>query len=86
MSDLKAWCGNRGFAAWRLVYAPDDLDTGPRQCRHAQRALGLRHLPLPKAGLPVSCVAKDGSILTRTVARTKANAQHVINLTPLGRE
>ena len=57
-----------------MVYAPDDLATGPKQCQHAQRSPGLAHLPLPKGGCCITAVCKDGSFVTRTVARTKANA------------
>lgn len=81
--ELRAWYGAGGrFAAWRLVYSPTDLDTGPRQCRHAQRAPGLRRLPLPRAGRSIDAVCKDGSIVTRTTKRTRRNAAHVINLEP----
>ena len=32
MKGIEAWYGNGGrFAPWRMVYAPDDLATGPKQ-------------------------------------------------------
>ena len=41
MTDIRKWYGNGGrFVSWRMVYAPDDLETGPRQCQHAQRCPG----------------------------------------------
>ena len=72
-----AYCAN----GWTQgIYAPDDLETGPRQCQHAQRCPGLSHLPLPKGGYCITAVCKEGSFVTRTVARTKANCNHVVNL------
>ena len=57
MTDIRKWYGNGGrFVSWRMVYAPDDLDTGPRQCQHAQRCPGLSHLPLPKGGYCITAV------------------------------
>ena len=47
MSDL--WQGRQ----WRMVYGPQDLDTGTKRCLHAQRNPRLRYLPLPRAGLLV---------------------------------
>ena len=46
---------------WRMVYGPKDLETGTRKCRHAQRNPRMRHLPLPKAGLLVRCLTRDGT-------------------------
>ena len=80
MADL--WQGRQ----WRLVYSSEDLETGPRQCQHAQRHPKLRHLPLPKAGLLVRALAKDGRDYYRETARSHANEKHVINLVPQGRE
>jgi hypothetical protein len=80
--NAEAWKGHH----WRLVYGPKDLETGPRQCVHAQRNPKLRHLPLPKAGLLVRVLAKDGREYCRESARSRANADGVINLVPQGRE
>ena len=67
-----------------LVYGPKDLDTGSAQCVHAQCNPAHRHLPLPKAGLLVRCLAKDGRDYYRETARSRANANAVINLVPRG--
>jgi hypothetical protein len=78
--DRSLWKGRQ----WRLVYGPKDLDTGPLQCVHAQCNPRLRHLPLPKAGLLVRCLAKDGRDYYRETARSRANANAVISLVPRG--
>ena len=67
---------------WRLVYGPKDLETGSQKCRHAQRHPGMRHLPLPKAGLLVHVIDKDGVLHHRETARSRRNAAAVINLVP----
>ena len=58
-----AWCTRP--TTWRPARS---------KCQHAQRCPGLAHLPLPKGGYCITAVCKDGSFVTRTVARTKANA------------
>jgi hypothetical protein len=68
---------------WRLVYGPKDLETGTRKCVHAQRHPKLRHLPPPKAGLLVRCIAKDGREYCRETARSRRNDHGVINLIPV---
>ena len=74
-----AWHGLQ----WRLVYGPEDLATGPRQAQHAQRHHPkLRHLPLPKAGLLIRAIGKDGKVYYREAARSRANDKAVINLVP----
>ena len=78
MADL--WQGRQ----WRLVYGPQDLDTGSNRCVHAQRNPRMRHLPLPKAGMLVRALAKDGRDYYRETARSRANANAVINLVPQG--
>ena len=78
--DRSLWQGRQ----WRLVYGPKDLDTGSAQCVHAQCNPAHRHLPLPKAGLLVRCLAKDGRDYYRETARSRANANAVINLVPRG--
>ena len=77
MSDL--WKGRQ----WRLVYFAKDLDTDTRRCVHAQRHPKLRHLPLPKAGLLVRCVDKDGREWCREAARSRRNDTGIINLIPV---
>lgn len=68
---------------WRMVYSKDDLDTGTRKCLHAQRNPRLRHLPLPKAGLLVRCLTKDGTECCRETARSRRNEAGIINLIPV---
>ena len=66
-----------------MVYGPKDLDTGTRQCRHAQQNPRLRHLPLPKAGMLVRCLTKDGTDCYREAARSRRNDKGLINLIPV---
>ena len=80
MADL--WQGRQ----WRMVYGPNDLDTGTRKCRHAQRHPRMRHLPLPKAGMLVRCLQKDGTDCHRQTARSRRNDKGIINLVPVERE
>ena len=68
---------------WRLVYGPKDLDTGTRQCVHAQRHPRMRHLPPPKAGMNVRVLAKDGREYNRETARSRRTDAGVINLIPV---
>ena len=68
---------------WRFVWGPKDLETGTRKCRHAQRHPRMRHLPLPRAGLLVHCIAKDGRTYSRETARSRRNDRAVINLIPV---
>ena len=65
---------------WRFVYGPEDLDIGGPRCRHAQRHPRMRHLPLPKAGLAVLVLDKDGVEHHRATARSRTNRQAIINL------
>ena len=69
-----------------MVYGPKDLATGTRKCRHAQRNPRFRHLPLPKAGMLVRCLTKDGTDCYRQTARSRANDKGIINLIPVERE
>lgn len=66
-----------------MVYGPNDLETGTKRCRHAQRNPRMRHLPLPKAGLLVRCLTGDGAECCRETARSRRNDKHVINLIPV---
>ena len=52
MTDIRKWYGNGGrFVSWRMVYAPDDLETGPRQCQHGRHGRrGDPDLPPDRAG------------------------------------
>ena len=77
MSD--PWQGRQ----WRMVYGPNDLETGTRKCLHAQRNPRMRHLPLPKAGLLVRCLTKDGTECCRETARSRRNDHGIINLIPV---
>ena len=65
-----------------LVYGPNDLATGGNRCVHAQCNPRLRHLPLPRAGLLILAIAKDGKTCYREPARSRANPGAVINLLP----
>ena len=67
----------------RIVYGPKDLETGTVRCVHAQRHPKLRHLPPPKAGMNVLCLAKDGRSYNRETARSGRSAAGVINLIPV---
>ena len=42
----------------------------------------MRHLPLPKAGLLVRCLTKDGTDCCRETARSRRNERGLINLIP----
>ena len=78
-----AWHGHqRRGPQVALVYGPEDLATGPRQAQHAQRHPKLRHLPLPKAGLLIRAIGKDGRTHYREAARSRANDRAVIHLVP----
>ena len=63
-----------------MVYSKTDLETGTRKCLHAQRNPKLRHLPLPRAGLLVRCLQKDGTDCYRETARSRRNEAGIINL------
>ena len=43
----------------------------------------MRHLPLPKAGLLVRCIDKDGREWCRETARSRRNERGLINLIPV---
>ena len=74
-------CGRADSGGWftpRKTWTPARADACTRQ-RHPK----LRHLPLPKAGLLVRCVDKDGREWCREAARSRRNDTGIINLIPV---
>ena len=58
--DMHLWRAENGaYAVWRMVWGPNDLDTGSLKAKHAQCLPALRSNPVPAL---IRAVASDGRI------------------------